>query len=242
MFVTCMRFLTIISFVLFYSKASLANEACDALKPTNAQDVEESFKGKIQGQIEGWVSKLAGAAANLEGEYKKLSKDVLKDYDQNDKLYILQRVLYLVCIEPNGNIDANRLLELFISGTARSKPARYSAEISVDRYKDALGRGWDYPLQQPDPYLCLSGMKNPSESFCVDHNSPDWRCSNKWVCKMVILTPRSLGKRFTVTAFDKDADKDDLIGQNVCNVGEDCVLQNNKANWNSATVKLYAEE
>jgi hypothetical protein len=92
-----------------------ADDRCDALKPTNAQDVDEAFKGKIEGEIKGVLSHLVGGAANIEGEYKQLITDQFKNYPQSDKLYVWQRILYLVCINPDIKIDINELLKVYIT-------------------------------------------------------------------------------------------------------------------------------
>jgi hypothetical protein len=93
-----------------------ADDKCDALKPQNAQDVDENFKGTIEGEIKGVLSRLAGGAADVKGEYRKLVTDKLKDYPDSDKLYVWDRILYLACITPGMKIDINSLFQLFMRG------------------------------------------------------------------------------------------------------------------------------
>ena len=89
-----------------------ADDKCDALKPTNAENLDESVRGKIDGEIKGALSRLAGGAASIDGEYRELLTDTLRDYPNADKLYVWQRILYLECIDPNSKIDINELLRL----------------------------------------------------------------------------------------------------------------------------------
>lgn len=88
-----------------------AENKCDPLAPSNGQDVSETFKGKIEGEVKGLVSRLAGGSADINGEYNKLITDKLKYYPQADKIYVWQRIVYLACVSPDTKIDLNRLLE-----------------------------------------------------------------------------------------------------------------------------------
>jgi hypothetical protein len=93
-----------------------ADDKCDALKPTNAQDVDENFKGEIDGEIKGIISRLAGGAAAIKGEYRKLETDKLKDYPDSNKLYVWERILYMACVSPEMKIDINTLFQLYMRG------------------------------------------------------------------------------------------------------------------------------
>ena len=42
-----------------------ADEKCERLAPTNAQNMDDSFKGKIDGEIKGILSRLAGGSASI---------------------------------------------------------------------------------------------------------------------------------------------------------------------------------
>lgn len=61
---------------------------CKALAPSETQEISESFKGKVEGKIDGLISKLVGGVTAVEGEYDKLVKDTLKDYPESQKLYV----------------------------------------------------------------------------------------------------------------------------------------------------------
>ena len=87
-------------------------DKCDALVPTNAQSIDEGFKGKADGEVKGLLGKLAGGAASIDGEYRKLVSDELQHYPEANKLYVWQRIMYLACISPDLKIDANDLFRL----------------------------------------------------------------------------------------------------------------------------------
>jgi hypothetical protein len=114
-----------------------AAEKCDALAPTNAQNVDEKFKGKVEGQIKGIVAKLAGGEANIEGDFEKIETDQLKGYPDSDKLYVWQRIIYLACVSPDLKIDLNSLFILYLqpypkkqeSATAPSAVVMLKAQV-----------------------------------------------------------------------------------------------------------------
>jgi hypothetical protein len=88
---------------------------CDPLKPTDAQNINEEFKGRIDGEITGIVRNLAGGKAYLEGEYRKDVADELQHYPDSNKLYVWQRIVYLACVSPDRKIDINELFKLYLS-------------------------------------------------------------------------------------------------------------------------------
>jgi len=83
-----MKLIVVALLLLLRTLRASAGDKCDALTPTNAQNVDEGFKGKIDGEIKGLLGRLAGGAAAIEGEYRKLETDQLRDYPDSDKLYI----------------------------------------------------------------------------------------------------------------------------------------------------------
>ena len=87
---------------------------CEPLSPSNAEDIDEQFKGQIEGEISGLVGRLAGANADVNGEYRRLRTDRLNEYPDSHQLYVWERVLYLACLR--SDIDINRLFELWING------------------------------------------------------------------------------------------------------------------------------
>ncbi len=108
--------LAILILAVILPSSSIADDPCKALEPSKSQDIEEVFKGKMEGEISGLIGRLTGANADIEGEYKKFNKDTLKDYDNNHKLYVWERTLYLICIKPEIKIDINELLNLYMNG------------------------------------------------------------------------------------------------------------------------------
>jgi hypothetical protein len=89
---------------------------CKALAPSDTQDVSESFKGKVEGKLDGLISRLAGGVAAIEGEYSKLAKDTLKDYPESHKLYVWQKLIYLACVNNSAIIDINELAKAYLVG------------------------------------------------------------------------------------------------------------------------------
>lgn len=127
-----MKLIIAIFLLCFATFPVSAEDKCDALKPTNAQDVDEAFKGKMEGEIKGVLSRLAGGAASIDGEYTKLTTDELKNYPESNKLYVWQRIIYLVCINPDTKIDVNELLKLYMN------PPRKASERTPDDVIDRL--------------------------------------------------------------------------------------------------------
>lgn len=112
-----MRCLCFASVFLLLSATHVgAEDDCSALAPSNAENIEETFKGKIEGEIKGLIGRLAGAKADIEGEYRRLREDTLSQYNDNQRLYVWQRTIYLVCIKPDLGIDINTLLQMYMSG------------------------------------------------------------------------------------------------------------------------------
>jgi hypothetical protein len=97
--------------------ASLPAKAdrCDALAPKNAQDVDEQFRGRLDGEIKGMLSRLAGGAASIEGLYRKVETGQLRNYPDSNKLYVWERIIYLACTNPDLKIDINDLFKLYLS-------------------------------------------------------------------------------------------------------------------------------
>jgi len=111
-----MRPSLVLLFLCTFAPGALANPECDALKPQKSKDIEDKFKGKLEGKIGLLVGRLAGGKVSLDGEYSRLEKDVLKDYPKSDKLYVWQNVIYLICIQPNSKIDFQKLLDKYLNG------------------------------------------------------------------------------------------------------------------------------
>lgn len=111
--------------VFYGSHGAIAQDAaekCKGLLPTGAQDISESFKGKVEGRLGGLLGKLTGGVAGLEGEYEKITKDTLKDFPESHKLYVWQELIYLACLDNKSGIDLNELLKAYLVGPSTLDP------------------------------------------------------------------------------------------------------------------------
>jgi hypothetical protein len=121
-------------------------DKCDHLAPQNAQNVDESFKGKIDGELKGIISRLAGGAASIEGEYRKIEVDELRNYPDSNKLYVWDKIIYLACVSPDLKIDINELFKLYLSGPPKTfgvcppnmQPAPHEA-VGIENDRSAVG-------------------------------------------------------------------------------------------------------
>src|SRR5262249_48336731 len=78
------------------SSPSLAMN-CGPLEPKGGSNVDQSFQGKLNGKIDGLFARLAGAQANVEGAYREVRTDVLKEYPNASQSFIWERLIYLQC-------------------------------------------------------------------------------------------------------------------------------------------------
>ena len=117
--------LIVVALFLCLTPFAAKAEKCDALAPTNAQNIDDNFKGKIEGELKGIISRLAGGAGSIDGEYRRIESDELKGYPDSDKLYVWQRIIYLACISPDSKIDINELFRLYLS---RPSPGSSAAQ------------------------------------------------------------------------------------------------------------------
>jgi hypothetical protein len=87
--------------VLLFILTPLSNSAlafdCKPLEPRGGVSSDESFQGKLRGQIDGVFAKLAGASADVEGTYRQIKTDVLNKYPDASTTYIWERIIYLQC-------------------------------------------------------------------------------------------------------------------------------------------------
>lgn len=156
-----------IGFLLLSLVPSNADEDCSALAPTNSEKIDETFKGQIEGEISGLIGRLAGAEANIEGEYKRLKEDTLNQYDDHHRLYVWQRTLYLVCIKPELGIDINTLLQMYLAGPP-DKQSQNSDRLKK-LYRSAL-EGIVTTLMRNEEFM-FPAMKH----FLKDPQQGNWR-------------------------------------------------------------------
>lgn len=96
-----MQFLypTILSALLMTQYVGLAlAEPCDPLRPNPPRNVSEEMIGKIDAKVDGLARRLVDARGTLDGTYKQISVDVLKDYPGADRLYLWDKTIYMFCI------------------------------------------------------------------------------------------------------------------------------------------------
>ncbi|MBO9473428.1 hypothetical protein J7413_07740 [Shimia sp. R10_1] len=118
-FVTCI-IATVIS--IFCSKAYALD--CTPLEPTPPEDQSIQITGTIDAEVSGILGKLTGAGADLEGAYSEISKNVLSEFPNADKLFMWSKLVYLRCefIKNSGETDEvkdrqlEKLEDRFFSG------------------------------------------------------------------------------------------------------------------------------
>lgn len=84
---------------LFLSVISIQAYAldCGPLRPKGGEQGSTEFKGKVEGAVKGLFSKIVGAKADIEGAYRDVTQDVLKEYPNADRLYIWERLIFMQC-------------------------------------------------------------------------------------------------------------------------------------------------
>ena len=102
--------------VVCFSTSTFANEECAPLEPKGGENVSDKFTGIIEGEIEGIVSRIAGGAASIEGEYERLVQDTLHEYPRADNIIAWQTLIYLICVRPDSQIDLTELFEMYLNG------------------------------------------------------------------------------------------------------------------------------
>ena len=147
-----MRDLLTIILICTVGSGAYAQSGCEGLAPSNAQDIEESFKGTIEGSISGLIGRLTGANASLSGEYKALYKDTLVGYPESHKLYVWQRIIYLACIQPERSIDIDRLFQSYLSGPP---------DIVESNESESSGRQNQFGFACKDSGIYSTGNKSP---------------------------------------------------------------------------------
>jgi hypothetical protein len=89
--------------LLGFGQACRAEDSCSALRPNPPRDISQEIVGKIDGRLDGLAKRLLSIGGNIDGTYREVSKDVLKDYPNADKLYIWGSTLYIYCVIISGS-------------------------------------------------------------------------------------------------------------------------------------------
>jgi hypothetical protein len=145
---------------------------CKALAPTPTQNIRESFKGKIEGKLEGIISHFVGGVAGLEGEYTRILEDSLKGRPENEKIYFWQRLIYFACINPESGVDINDLAKAYLTGPpiVGSRSEVKKGEIDIELV------GFDNPSHEAIGHYKIpgfSGAKFPDLIFRATNSSPN---------------------------------------------------------------------
>src|SRR5439155_23979398 len=61
-------------------------------------NLSQEIVGKIDAKMKGLTGRLLDIGGNIDGTYKEVSTDILKDYPNADRLYLWDRTLYLYCV------------------------------------------------------------------------------------------------------------------------------------------------
>ncbi|MBV9538870.1 MAG: hypothetical protein JOY70_08075 [Acidisphaera sp.] len=77
--------------------APAAADPCDKLQPLPPQDTDRSATGKLDAAVDGWFAKLAKVGGGAEGTYRDVSRNVLPQFPDADRLYVWDRVIFLKC-------------------------------------------------------------------------------------------------------------------------------------------------
>lgn len=197
-FLALYKFLTLSFFLIMVSATeSMAQAECEALIPAPSANVSESFKGQIEGQVSGLVSKFAGAEADILGEYRSFSQDNLQNYEDSHRLYVWQRTIYLACAKPELNIDLNKLLELYLTD-----PEATVFDQSRRDALDPVNAIWRSSPPIPIPQRgfdnfcpCIAIFDSPYDDLLV--GKPDSRLAIRNDCSgnSSLLSTRDAGQR-----------------------------------------------
>jgi hypothetical protein len=99
--------------VAFLSVSPAAALDCSPLAPLPPKDTNVTFNGKIDAAVDGLFAKLASVGAKVEGRYEEVSKTVLKEFPNADKVYMWERVIFLQCqiISESNDISGQEKLK-----------------------------------------------------------------------------------------------------------------------------------
>jgi len=150
----CIRSFAFIAAAAAYFLSSLNTSAwafdCRPLEPRGGLSSDASFQGKIKGQIDGVFAKLAGASADVEGAYRQIISDVLKDYPDASRIYIWERIIYLQCgllneskaDDKTKNEQLDKLIQKFMSGPPNDRSQLDGVKLvaTKDRASPTLAR------------------------------------------------------------------------------------------------------
>jgi len=94
---------------------------CNDLKPIPPTDQDKALTVKIDGEINGLLSKIAGGKINSEGSYRNIASNVLPKFPDANKLYMWERVLYIQCQLVADSTDISNKDKIKIVGALYNK-------------------------------------------------------------------------------------------------------------------------
>src|SRR5947209_15639921 len=104
---TCMslpaRLLALFVFAIVGLSQGARADQCDPLKPTPPQNISQEIVGKFEAKVDGLARRLVTVGGNIDGTFREVTKDVLKEYPNADRLYMWARTLYLFCVTVSGS-------------------------------------------------------------------------------------------------------------------------------------------
>lgn len=146
-----------IAFVIFSNLLSYSVLAldCKPLEPRGGEQSDTRFEGRVEGAVDGLFAKIAGVNLDIEGAYRDIQQDVLKEYPDADRLYIWERLIYLQCqllnesgLTNQAKIEQfNTLMDKLVTGPPRESGASFNTLEEVDRTAqiqstiDRIGQG-----------------------------------------------------------------------------------------------------
>ncbi|MBS0249375.1 MAG: hypothetical protein JSR61_22415 [Proteobacteria bacterium] len=130
------------------------SEQCDPLRPNPPRNVSEEMIGKIDAKVDVLARRFVNVGGALDGTYKQISVDVLKDYPGADKLYLWDKTIYMFCIaiiqsklsdrEKADRIEnlMRRLSEPPRDSSRMRKPDPRSSVSDLDQNRSGYGYGY----------------------------------------------------------------------------------------------------
>jgi hypothetical protein len=165
---------------------------CEPLKPVPPQDTSTEITGKLDTNISGaLLKKLADPKVAVEGTYRDVTNNVLKEFPNADQVYIKEKTLFLYCqilrdnkgISDTEKLDrVERLMGIKEKVSEDSSPApadarrafllgTWEAQIPGNYYHMRVS--WNQEVQWYEGILALQGEASENVGFIL--GEPVWR-------------------------------------------------------------------
>ena len=184
-------------FLLFLIAAGLVTPSksfainCGPLEPKGGSNVDQSFQGKLSGKIDGLFSRIAGGQGNVEGAYREVHVDVLKEYPNASKNFIWERLIYLQCeiissskaADEEKDAQFKKLIDKLTVGPPQ-EGSSVETPLQTERGAILVGQGF-------------AGKKSPQAAIFRVHASP------AIPARFRLLAPGSaLGENWSISGLD----------------------------------------